>query len=191
MKAVIIHGAYGMPLENWFPWLADELAGAGFEVCVPWFPTPEGQHLDTWLSVVKEDVGQLDGDTVLIGHSLGVAFILRLVERAQTAVRGCFMVAGFLGPLGIEEFDNLNASFFEQSFDWARIRERAGVVTLYHAENDPYVPPAMGRDLAQKLGVDLNLIEGAGHFNLQSGYDSFDRLRDDIFSLVLTGVETD
>jgi len=25
MKIVIIHGAFGHPQENWFPWLKDEL----------------------------------------------------------------------------------------------------------------------------------------------------------------------
>jgi predicted alpha/beta hydrolase family esterase len=41
----IIHGSYGNPDENWFPWLKKELEQEGHKVFVPKFPTPEDQSL--------------------------------------------------------------------------------------------------------------------------------------------------
>jgi hypothetical protein len=44
----IIHGSYGYPEENWFPWLKKELSKLGHRVFVPKFPIPanneEGHH---------------------------------------------------------------------------------------------------------------------------------------------------
>ena len=76
MKFVIIHGAYGNPSENWIPWLRESLEKLG-EVIVPEFPTPEGQSLENWRNVFDSS----DENTILIGHSLGPAFILDILER--------------------------------------------------------------------------------------------------------------
>ena len=32
MNFIIIHGIYGHPEENWFPWLKNKLEGMGYEV---------------------------------------------------------------------------------------------------------------------------------------------------------------
>ena len=54
----IIHGSYGHPGENWFPWLKDELEKIGHRVCVPQFPCPksnapsDGTHdIHKWFEV--------------------------------------------------------------------------------------------------------------------------------------------
>ena len=76
----IIHGSYGSPEENWFPWLKSDLEKLGCRVYVPRFPTPEKQSLEKWLDVFKEYDGFVDSETIFIGHSLGPAFILRNVR---------------------------------------------------------------------------------------------------------------
>ena len=35
---VIVHGSYGTPFENWFPWLFQRLSEAGKNVLAPQFP---------------------------------------------------------------------------------------------------------------------------------------------------------
>ena len=44
----LIHGAYGNPNENWFPWLKKQLENKRNKVIIPTFPTPEGQTLENW-----------------------------------------------------------------------------------------------------------------------------------------------
>ncbi len=184
IRAVMIHGAYGSPQENWFPWLLAELKSQGLDAYLPGFPTPEGQTLDAWRDVFVERVGRLDDSTILIGHSLGVGFILNLLEEAESPVLGCFLVSAFVGLLGLPEFDAVNASFVDRKFDWQRIKRNAGHVRVYNGDNDPYVPLSRGADIATHLGVNLQVIKGGGHINASAGYTTFPRLLGDVLDLV-------
>ncbi len=179
-KFVIVHGSFGHPQENWFPWLAAELRRRGHWVMVPAFPTPKGQDLTTWRAAFAEQVGQLDPQMVLIGHSLGPALILRLLEDAQEPVLGTFLASAFIGAVGHPVFDPLNASFFERPFHWEPIRAHAGIVHVYHADNDPYVSLQMGQELARNLQAPLTIISKGGHLNTLSGFTKFEKLLEDL-----------
>jgi predicted alpha/beta hydrolase family esterase len=121
LRVVIIHGSYGSADGNWFRWLASRVRELGHEPTVPQFPTPTGQNLSNWLRVFDEQVGALSPNIVLVEHSLGVAFILRLLERTADPIAGAFLVAGFLGPLGLPDFDRINAEFVLPAVDWPRV----------------------------------------------------------------------
>ncbi len=56
--------------------------------------------------------------TLLVGHSLGSAFALRLVERAAQPFAGLFLAAGFVGALGLPDYDPINRSFFVEPLAW-------------------------------------------------------------------------
>ncbi len=176
MNVFIIHGACGHPRENWFPWLKLELEKLGHKVAVPAFPTPQNQSLDAWMAVIWPYLGKIGPDTVLIAHSMGPAFALSLLERLDVKLKACVFVAGFTGKLGIGEFDSINKTFMEKEFDWEKIRRNCGAFYLYGSENDPYVPLQMERELARRLGAELILIRGAGHFNEKAGYTRFPEL---------------
>lgn len=180
----IVHGSYGKPEENWFPWLAHELRKDGHEVLIPAFPTPEEQTLQRWKAVFLRDAGPLNPHTVLVGHSLGPGFILTLLEDSTVPVLGTFLVAGFVGKLGQPEFDSVNESFVCRSFDWERIRSNSGCTKIYNSDNDPYVPLQKGVELAEKLGVPLNIIKNAGHINSESGFREFPPILADIRRLL-------
>ncbi|MDA3836537.1 MAG: alpha/beta hydrolase [Nanoarchaeota archaeon] len=179
-KVFIIHGAFGNPEENWIPWLKGELENLGHNVYVPEFPTPENQSLDNWNEVFEKDIGLIDEDTIFVGHSLGPAFILDILERISVKVKGCFFVSGFLGFIGNEAFDSINKSFVDRNFDWGRIKSNCDKFVMYHSDNDPYLPFSYSEDLAKNLEVDVNIVPGAGHFNEDSGYVKFEKLLKDI-----------
>lgn len=80
-NAFIIHGAFGTPQENWFPWLKNQLESMGLEVYVPQFPTPEGHTLGNWLKVFEDYIEFLNPESIMIGHSMGPAFILNVLEQ--------------------------------------------------------------------------------------------------------------
>ena len=181
MKFIIIHGSYGNSKENWFPWLKSELKTLGHKVEVPNFPNPPEQNLNNWMKTIENY--KIDEDTVLIGHSLGVAFILNLLEKHK--VKAVFLVSGFVGKLDLEKFDLVNKTFAEKEFDWARIKSNVGNVFIYHSDNDPYVPMKKAESLAEKLYVKVKIIHNAGHINAKAGYIKFELLLEDLKKFLL------
>lgn len=167
---IIIHGTGGNPKGNWFPWLKSELEKAGHKVFVPKFPTPKNQSLNSWESVFEKYEKYLDKDSIVIGHSLGPAFLLSVLERSQKQIKAAFFVAGFTGLLGISEFDGLNKTFACRSFDWTKIKDHCRKFYVINSDNDPYVPLQKGRDIAKNLGTKLIVLKNAGHINADSGY---------------------
>jgi uncharacterized protein len=181
-RAVIVHGAFGTPNENWFPWLARELESKGYHVDVPALPTPDGQSLASWTEAFHRQVSRVSSDTVLVGHSIGATFILRLLESLEQPVRASFLVSAFASRLGLPEFDSINSSFVDAPFDWARIRTKSGPTTVYIGENDPYVSLSRATDVAKQLGAKLTIIHNGGHLNLAAGFEKFWELLNDINS---------
>ena len=179
-KIFIIHGTGGNPKGNWFPWLKKELEKQSHTVFVPKFTTPEGQTIEKWMSEFKESTYYelLDEDSIIIGHSLGPAFILSVLEKLAIPkpIKATFLVAGFISPLGNEYFDKLNNSFINKKFNWAKIKKNCKKFYVINSDNDPYVPLSRGKELAEELNTELITLRGAGHINEESGYKKFEFL---------------
>jgi uncharacterized protein len=166
----IIHGADGYPEENWFPWLKKGLEDLGHKVFVPHFPTPENQTLQSWLKVLEEYKEYITPSTIFVGHSLGVPFILNVIEREP--IKAAFLVSGFTGKAG-NSYDDSMKTFAQKTFDWKQIRNHCKHFVLFHSDNDPYIKTEKAQELAGYLGIKLSLVKGAGHFNSASGYNTF------------------
>ncbi len=188
-KVIIVHGTGGSPFENWFPWLKQELTTLGCNVIVPSFPTPKAQSLNSWQIAFKNQVGFITPNTILIGHSLGAAFILKLLEQSSQPALATYLICGFVGKLGLPKYDLLNQSFVCCDFDWLQIRKNMGHAYVINSDNDPYVPLSKGKELAEKLQAPLTVIPGAKHMNEEAGYKSFPLLLEKIKSCVLANPE--
>ena len=179
----IFHGTGGYPEENWFAWLKKEMEKIGFTVYVPQFPTPEGQTVEAWFDVFKQYESVLDDRTVIAGHSLGGAFLLRLLEKIPTKIA----LACFVGtPVGIPGTKNWESDkpFVEKPMNWKAIRAHAKKFVVFHSDNDPYVPLTNGEESARQLQVPLHFVPNAGHFNTPAGYTEFPQLRDAIIASI-------
>ena len=179
MNFIIIHGTYGDPGEHWFPWLKKGLEELGHKVIVPKFPSAEDHSLMNWMNVLNNYNEIFNKQLILVGHSIGVAFILRKLEEINDPIKASFLVAGFVGVLG-NKYDGVNKTFFENDFNWDKIRSNCERFYVYHSDNDPYVPLEKGESLARKLNAKLKIVESAGHFSKTAGYTKFDLLLKDI-----------
>ena len=165
MRAFIIHGWGGNPLESWKPWLASELTKSGFLVKVPAMPNAEHPRQDEWVKALDEAVGQPTKDCFFIGHSLGCIAILRYLESIQVVVGGAVLIAGFARSLGIPELDN----FFTEPIDWKRIRNNCFRFTAINSDDDPYVPVECANAFLQNLGATCIIEHGMKHFGSAEG----------------------
>jgi len=179
-QVIIIHGSYGRPTSNWFPWLAEHIQSCGHSVALPTFPTPIGQDLTSWKQAFRKQVGALTPDTILVGHSMGVGFALRLLEESEHCILGTFLAAGFIGALGLPDYDSINASFFVDPFDWQNIGQNAGRVHVYASDNDPYVPLEHTNEIARHLAAPLSVIQGGAHLNEETHFVTFPQLLEDM-----------
>lgn len=182
-NAFIFHGTAGSPDGNWFPWLKEELEKRGCNVTVPRFPTPKGQSLESWLAILNEYKRQINEDAILIGHSLGGLFLLRVLEQLRHPVAAAFFVAA---PIGIKPilYYGGDEKFSGFTFNWGEIKKKAAYFFVYHSDNDPYVSLGNGEELSKQLGVPLTFIPNSGHLNAESGYTKFDRLLKDITQIL-------
>jgi hypothetical protein len=176
MRFFLIHGAYGSPEDNWFPWLKRELEFSGHEVIVPKFPTPDGQNMSNWMQVFEPYLKKVTKDSVIVAHSVGVPFALHILERTGVKVRACFFVAGFTGVLNDNRFDLINRSISCKDFNWNFLRGCSTAFYIYNSKDDPYVPFEKGNELAYNLNVPIIVFRGAGHFNSEAGYNKFNDL---------------
>lgn len=153
-----------------------ELEKLGCKVSVPIFPTPENQSLKSWLNVFEDYKQYLNENSIVVGHSLGPAFLLSVLERLDKPIKAAFFVSGFLGFLNNPEFDKLNKTFVDKTFDWSKIKKNCKKFYVINSDNDPYVLLKKGRNLAKNIGTELIILKNAGHINQESGYTRFDFL---------------
>ena len=173
----IFHGTEGYPEENWFPWMKEKLEAKGCRVFVPQFPTPPvvPAKLSEWFEVLKNYGQYIDENTIIIGHSLGGVFALKVLEKLKYPVKAVFFAGTGIGVRPIINYER-DKSFSGFSFDWPNIKNKAKHFDVFQSDDDPYVAFGNGELLAKELGVKLTFIPNAGHFNKIAGYLTFPEL---------------
>lgn len=164
----IIHGSYGHPGENWFPWLKSELEKLGHRVFVPAFPvpkteTPGGHKLDLWMKVLDGYKEYIDNEAIFVGHSRGCLFTYRILEQ-QIPLYAAFLVAPWITKYLSKGWTRDNSSQ-KDPFDWEKMKKGAGHIEVFQSTNDE-IPVAEGKEVAKNLGAEFILVKDAGHFNV-------------------------
>lgn len=173
----LIHGTFGDPNENWFPWLADKLRQNGANVIIPRFPTPEGQAYENWERILKKDRALINERTVFFAHSSGCPFIIDYIVKNKVAVDGLLCVSGFYDFfIGDETFDRLNKEFYFDDLDISEIKELSRFIYCVYSNNDPYLPREQLVAFSKKVATESEEIKNGGHFNKDSGFLEFPQL---------------
>ncbi len=169
-RAIIVHGFKGKPQTNWKPWLKNELESRDFVVDIPEMPNTDHPNVADWVGMLKNTVEPLGRNEIfLIGHSLGCLTILRYLETLgdDEKVKVCIFVAGFTRPF--KGYLGGHDSFFEQTIDWDKIRERSELFVAIHSEDDPLVNIEELHEFETKLHAKTIPLRGMGHFGSADG----------------------
>lgn len=180
-NAIIIHGLEGNPENHWFPWLKKELEKRNYTVHAPALPRGKNPSLQEWEEAFKEYRKHLDSDSIIIAHSLGVPFTLKVLEKKVRPVKAAFLVGGFISDPR-EDYDEKLKTFVEE-FDFEEIKRKTKYFFLYASDNDEAVPLEKTKELSDKLGEEITIVEGAGHFTSEDGFEEFEDLLVDIISV--------
>lgn len=171
----LIHGSYGNPYKNWFPWLKEELGIRGKRYIVPHFPILEKQNYQNWSTILKSylDIGIMNENTTFITHSLGGIFLVKFLLEYKVKVKRLLLVAPF-NNLEFEKEQELYDTFYVERLE--DLKELCQDIICIYSNNDPYIPESNVFEFASKVGAKRVLIENAGHFTGKSGYREFREL---------------
>lgn len=151
--------------------------GEGYEVLSPKMPDADNPNYEAWKVWFEKILSKLDNELILVGHSLGGAFVLKYCseEKLTKKIEGLFAVAApYLsgdvryGPRGFTPPNDLSGVM------------SAGRVFLYYSKDDPLVDFENCANFKEKLPkATYRELDGRGHFNK----DDFPEIVEDIKSL--------
>ncbi len=165
MRVILVHGLNADPTKNFHPWLAGALRDRGFEVVVPELPLKiegeEGFNLPVIIEKMKEEIGYLKNDDLLLGHSLGSLVILQYLEAVEmTETPRAVVLVGSPWKVSRLELRRL----FVEDLDAEVLMWKAREYVVVHSKDDTIVPFDHGEKLALQLKARLVATENDGHF---------------------------
>jgi predicted alpha/beta hydrolase family esterase len=152
--------------------------GDAFEVVLPAMPNKWDARFEEWKMVFEKLLPHLRDDLILIGHSMGGAFIVKyLAENAfPRRVKATYLVAAPYRD-NPPEYELLS---FSPPKNLIRFNAQAGLITIYQGEDDPVVPRADAEKYKKLLPEsDLQFLAYRGHF----GQEHFPELTRSILDL--------
>lgn len=187
MNVLIVHGSYGKPFENWFPWLENELTKKNINCLVPSFPTPEHQVYDDWRALLdyysRKEL--INSETVVIGHSCGAVFLVKYLIERNLHVKGIITVSGYNNfKSGNPTMDMLNGSFYRSRNGIDRLASLANTRIGFYSDNDPFIPLNVLEEFISDIKASAVKVHNGGHFNTSAGYSEFPQLLDTLNQLI-------
>lgn len=171
-RVVMVHRWDGSPDSDWLPWLKKELEKLGYQVEVPDMRVTAHPEIEAWVTHLAKVVGEVDENTILVGHSIGVQTILRFLERlpAGKKVGGVVSVAGWFTLKNLdEESVPIARPWLETQIDFERVKQHCLKFVGIFSAADPVVPSDNSRWFEERLGAKVLLEQSQGHFTDDDG----------------------
>ncbi|MBP9821313.1 MAG: alpha/beta hydrolase [Candidatus Pacebacteria bacterium] len=192
MRTVFLfHDSFANPTSDWLPWAKVQLESAGYFVVALGFPTPAGQSRESWDVIFAPYKTKINNETLFIGHGTGALFALRVIESLVSPILGTVLVAPYARPLPHMGFQKASESFLVPDIDWSKIKANSGITSILYGTDDPFITSDESKFVAEQLGVSPLPIEGGGHLNRASGFDTFVQLISTVQELVAAKVIQD
>lgn len=182
----VVHGSFGDPFENWFPWLKNELSSRNLECIVPQFPSPEHQNYENWERLLDyyRSLGLVRPATVFVAHSSGATFVTKYIVENAIKIKGFVSVSGFNNFFaGSEDFDSINSPFFMKESEIAKFMSFCPSRHSFISDDDPYLPQEVLKGYSEAIESQLYILSDAGHINSEAGYDEFPELLEVLLSI--------
>ena len=173
-KLILVHGWGGNPnSEPWFGSLKHQCKEKGIEFIAPAMPNTENPKMNEWISKLKEYSKDLDEQTYFVGHSMGCQTIIRYLSEIPNDVKVGNIV--FVAPwikLNMESIKEEGEESVKIAESWMNVpirfdeanRHLTNVLAIF-SDNDDWVPLSESETFKKRLGAEIIIKKGEGHFN--------------------------
>jgi serine hydrolase len=138
-----------------------DVLGAAYAVRYPEMPEADNPSYEAWKVQIANKLAALDGEVILVGHSLGGSILLKYLseEEVEKPVVGIFLIAP---PYwGTEDWE---VSEYALRDSFASKLPKELPVFFYHSRDDEVVPFAHLALYAEKLAqATIHEFDGRGH----------------------------
>jgi len=187
MNVIIVHGGpltkipenpHNLDKLYWQPWVKNELERRGIKCDIPAMPNPWFPIYEDWRNTFEKlDINE---DTVLVGHSRGVAFLVRWLGDTGRCYKKLIMVAPNLRS---ESADPVVNEFYNYTLD-SKISSCASERIVFTSENDDLENIESARILRVELDCSVINLPRHGHYITQDmGSNEFPELVDSILDI--------
>jgi len=176
-KVLILHGWTNKRQPgHWQRHLATELRKQGHIVVYPQFPNTDQPQLDEWQDLLSAELAQIEeladlpGETIVIGHSLGcVNWIQAAATGRVTTPADRVLLVAPADPRLLGEVEGLRVSLEDAHVVDATLASTPSL-TLVASDKDKWLPRGIKATYGQPLGLEPIILAGAGHLSLDDGF---------------------
>lgn len=159
---VLFHGYAETPDAIWFPHVRETFEPLGCRVHYETLPNPLAPDYRAWLAAALPLTQTWGSDTVIVGHSLGGTFAMRLLEQPSVRPVRALITVG--SPITVLHGFFWMRPFVDEVGRDGRLRRQAARRLIMHAVDDPIVPASHAPIFARLLRAELRLLPSGGHF---------------------------
>ena len=135
--------------------------GAAYDVRCPKMPNEDNPEYEAWKDRIAREIAALDGEVILVGHSLGASILLKYLceEKVEKPLAGMFSIAA---PYwGAEDWQ---VSEYALQENLASNRPNKLPMFFYHSRDDEWVPFEHLALYAEKFPqATVREFDGRGH----------------------------
>jgi hypothetical protein len=172
VPTVLLPGPLGASDQDWQPWLADQLRGAGREVRLASWPAPDAADLTGCLAALRNCLAGLpdDGFDVLAHSAACLLWLHHAAGEAQAASSPRPSRVALVAPPAPERplpaWDFLRPVPLQVD----ALRRAADGTVLVGSDDDPDCPGGVAQIFGAPLKMAATMIAGAGSLTAASGY---------------------
>lgn len=166
-KILILHGWGGSDFPHWQSWLAGEIAKHYGTLSFPLLDNPHFPSKNRQMKQIKKILKEFRPDTVICHSLANILWFHLCLEGEIEAVKRLLLVAP---PSPACDIDILK-KFFPYTPSTSLYAKEVMLVT---STSDPYLTAQEAKELQRALGVEMKILNDAGHINADSGYGAWE-----------------
>jgi uncharacterized protein len=173
-KALILHGWFCKPEDHWYKSVGESLKKQGIDVSIPILENNETPTLKDWTNSALKKF-EIDENTLIIGHSLGAALAMKLVENLDFSIEQLVLVAAW----DFWDLTKEHETFYAGGLNHKKIIQNSHKRTLVLSDDDPFIPTCneyQAEEMKKRFEAELITIKNGQHFREEDGFIKFPQL---------------